>query len=158
MGVLDKFKDLIGIEEIDEDMLEEEMEAPVPAERRKVEPRTTYTRNTVREKVVPMGNRAAASAFKLMVIEPDGFEECPKLVDSLKSRKPVIINLEKIDSDTARKIFDFLSGATYALNGNVQKVANNIFIFAPENVDISSTNEAAPKGFDFGSSQKDGWR
>ena len=158
MGVLDKFKDLIGIEEIDEDMLEEEMEAPVPAERRKVEPRATYTRNTVREKVVPMGNRAAASAFKLMVIEPDGFEECPKLVDSLKSRKPVIINLEKIDSDTARKIFDFLSGATYALNGNVQKVANNIFIFAPENVDISSTNETAPKGFDFGSSQKDGWR
>ena len=158
MGVLDKFKDLIGIEEIDEDMLEEEMEAPAPAERRKVEPRATYTRNTVREKVVPMGNRAAASAFKLMVIEPDGFEECPKLVDSLKSRKPVIINLEKIDSDTARKIFDFLSGATYALNGNVQKVANNIFIFAPENVDISSTNETAPKGFDFGSSQKDGWR
>ena len=58
-------------------------------------------------------------------------------VDSLKSRKPVIINLEKIDSDTARKIFDFLSGATYALNGNVQKVANNIFIFAPANVDIA---------------------
>ena len=67
-------------------------------------------------------------------------------------------HLEKIDSDTARKIFDFLSGATYALNGNVQKVANNIFIFAPENVDIASTNDAAPKGFDFGSSQKDGWR
>ena len=105
-----------------------------------------------------MGNRAVGNAFKLMVIEPDGFEECPKLVDSLKSRKPVIINLEKIDSDTARKIFDFLSGATYALNGNVQKVANNIFIFAPEKVDISSTNEASPKGFDFGSSQKDGWR
>ena len=158
MGVLDKFKDLIGIEEIDDEMLEEELETQAPVERRKVEPRATYTRNTVREKVVPMGNRAASSAFKLMVIEPDGFEECPKLVDSLKSRKPVIINLEKIDSDTARKIFDFLSGATYALNGNVQKVANNIFIFAPENVDISSTNDVAPKGFDFGSSQKDGWR
>ena len=158
MGVLDKFKDLIGIEEIDDDMLEEELETQAPVERRKVEPRATYTRNTVREKVVPMGNRAASSAFKLMVIEPEGFEECPKLVDSLKSRKPVIINLEKIDSDTARKIFDFLSGATYALNGNVQKVANNIFIFAPENVDISSTNDAASKGFDFGSSQKDGWR
>ena len=64
----------------------------------------------------------------------------------------------KLETEVARKIFDFLSGATYALNGNVQKVANNIFIFAPENVDISSTNEASPKGFDFGSSQKDGWR
>ena len=62
----------------------------------------------------------------------------PKLVDSLKAKKPVIINLEKIETDTARKIFDFLSGATYALNGNVQKVANNIFIFAPENVDVAA--------------------
>lgn len=157
MGVIDKFRDLIGIEEIDEEMLEE-AEQPAPVERRRAEPRATYTRNTVREKVVPMSNRSVASAFKLMVIEPEGFEECPKLVDSLKSRKPVIINLEKIDSDTARKIFDFLSGATYALNGNVQKVANNIFIFAPDNVDISSTSEAAPKGFDFGATQKDGWR
>ena len=147
MGVLDKFKDLIGIEEIDDDMLEEELETQAPVERRKVEPRATYTRNTVREKVVPMGNRAASSAFKLMVIEPEGFEECPKLVDSLKSRKPVIINLEKIDSDTARKIFDFLSGATYALNANVQKVANNIFIFAPENVVIAADGEHKPYNF-----------
>ena len=79
-----------------------------------------------------------ASAMKLVVIEPDGFEDCPKLVDSLKERRPVIINLERLDSDSARKIFDFLSGATYALNGNVQKVANNIFVFATEHVDITA--------------------
>ncbi|MCI8631691.1 MAG: cell division protein SepF [Firmicutes bacterium] len=95
-------------------------------------------------------------SFKLVVIEPKGFDECPKLVDNLKSRKPVIINLEKIESDTARKIFDFLSGATYALNGNVQKVANNIFVFAPENVDIAASVEH--KGIDFGGSQKSIWR
>jgi len=94
--------------------------------------------------------------FKLVVIEPEGFEECPKLVDSLKTRKPIIINLEKIESETARKIFDFLSGATYALNGNVQKVANNIFVFAPENVDISSSIEN--KGFDFNNMHSDSWR
>ena len=95
-------------------------------------------------------------SFKLVVIEPKGFDECPKLVDNLKSRKPVIINLEKIESDTARKIFDFLSGATYALNGNVQKVANNIFVFAPENVDITASVEH--KGIDFGGNQKNMWR
>ena len=76
--------------------------------------------------------------FKMIVIEPQSFDECPRLVDSLKGRKPIIINLEKIETDAARKIFDFLSGATYALNGNVQKVANNIFIFAPENVDVAA--------------------
>jgi cell division inhibitor SepF len=58
-------------------------------------------------------------------------------VDNLKAKKPVIINLENLETDTARKIFDFLSGATYALNGNVQKVANNIFVFVPENVDVT---------------------
>ena len=50
-------------------------------------------------------------------------------MDSLKGRRPIIINLEKLETEVARKIFDFMSGATYALNGNVQKVANNIFIF-----------------------------
>ena len=87
------------------------------------------------------------SAFKLVVIEPKSFDECPKLVDSLKGRRPVIINLEKIETETAKKIFDFLSGATYALNGGVQKVASNIFIFAPESVDIASNQEE--RGFEF---------
>ena len=80
--------------------------------------------------------------MKMVVIEPQGFDESPKLVDSLKAKKPVIINLENLETDTARKIFDFLSGATYALNGNVQKVANNIFVFAPENVSVDYKNEA----------------
>ena len=111
----------------------------------------------IRDRVIPMQNRtvsAITSAFKLVVIEPSGFEECPKLVDSLKSKKPIIINLERIESDTARKIFDFLSGATYALNGNVQKVANNIFVFAPENVDIAAG--VNHKGFSFENEKKNG--
>ncbi|MBR0374899.1 MAG: cell division protein SepF [Mogibacterium sp.] len=76
--------------------------------------------------------------FKMLVIEPKSFDECTKLVDNLKSRKPVIINLEKVETDLARKMFDFLSGATYALNGNVQRITSNIFIFAPANVDIAA--------------------
>ena len=151
MGVMDKFKDLVGIEEIDDDEItEEEIEqAGQKIERKSVEPRNHYQRSQ-RGKVVPMANRAT-NPFKLVVIDPEGFEECPKLVDSLKARKPIIINLEKTDSETARKIFDFLSGATYALNGNVQKVANNIFVFAPDNVDISASIDNG-RGFDFSSS------
>lgn len=147
MGILGKFKDLVGID--DEFEEEEEYEEIHPSskntERRFSEPRTSFQAPRPEShndgKVIPMQNRtvsAITSAFKLVVIEPSGFEECPKLVDSLKSKKPIIINLERIESDTARKIFDFLSGATYALNGNVQKVANNIFVFAPENVDIAA--------------------
>ena len=67
------------------------------------------------------------SQFKLVVIEPSGFDESPKLVDSLKAKKPVVINLENLETDVARKIFDFLSGATYALNGNVQNFCLKTF-------------------------------
>jgi cell division inhibitor SepF len=156
MGVFSKFKDLVGIEEIDDDEFEEEIaESSAPLEKRPVETKSAYNRRDAKEKVMPMQSRTT-NPFKLVVIEPEGFEECPKLVDSLKTRKPIIINLEKIESETARKIFDFLSGATYALNGNVQKVANNIFVFAPENVDISSSIDN--KGFDFNNMHSDSWR
>ncbi|MEE3362100.1 MAG: cell division protein SepF [Anaerovoracaceae bacterium] len=153
MGVMDKFKDLVGIEEIDDDITEEEIERADELIERK--PVVRYPR-AQREKVVPM--QRGTNPFKLVVINPEGFDECPKLVDSLKARKPIIINLEKTDSETAKKIFDFLSGATYALNGNVQKVANNIFVFAPDNVDISAGSEG--KGFDFSSPapEDDTWR
>lgn len=89
-------------------------------------------------------------AFKLVLIEPKSFEECPKLVDSLKAHKPIIINLEHLSTDVARKIFDFLSGATYALDGNVQKIASNIFVFAPQNVDIAGGKRMSDESrFDF---------
>lgn len=158
MGVFSKFKDLMGLEEYEEEEdveLEEEEPYKKPAyyDRQPVEPRTS-TPGAARydgSNVVQMENRtvkAITTAFKLVVIEPKGFDECPKLVDSLKSRKPIIINLEQLDNDTGRKIFDFLGGATYALNGNVQKVANNIFVFAPENVAIFAEGENKPYSFD----------
>lgn len=152
MSVIDKIKDIVGIEEeYDDDDLDIE-EEEYGYDRKTVETRAPLTSQARYggDNVVSMQNRtvkAITSTFKLMVIEPKGFDECSKLVDSLKSRKPIIVNLEKLDVDTARKIFDFLSGATYALNGNVQKVANNIFVFAPENVSIFAEGENKPYSF-----------
>ncbi|HPO04248.1 MAG TPA: cell division protein SepF [Bacillota bacterium] len=146
-GFFSKLKTLIGIEEVEDDGADEEVSVNA-AERKPIDPRGSQypQRNEAKDnkdikdtRVLPItGKVAGANQFKLIVIEPSGFDECPRLVDSLKAKKPVIINLEKIETDTARKIFDFLSGATYALNGNVQKIANNIFIFAPENVDVTA--------------------
>ena len=81
--------------------------------------------------------------FKMVVIEPKSLDECRKLVDNLRSRKPVIINLEKVETDLARKMFDFLGGATYALSGTVQRINQNIYIFAPKNVDIKAMVDRA---------------
>lgn len=161
MGVFDKLKNVIGIEEVDDDEITEEeiQAAAAKLERKTVDPRPSAPVKQEPAKVTSMPPRSVVTdktgAFKLVVIEPKSFDECPKLVDNLKSRKPVIINLEKMETDTARKIFDFLSGATYALNGNVQKVANNIFVFAPENVDIAASVEH--KGIDFSGNQKSFW-
>ncbi len=175
MGLMDKIKDIVGIEleDEDEEVVEEKKERPsrearevkdvrdvreerkAAAERKPAAPRMeTVARTEVTRQT--MGGNKYTSQFKMVVIEPNGFEECPKLVDSLKAKKPVIINLENLETDIARKIFDFLSGATYALNGNVQKVTNNIFVFAPENVDVtykdSTKQVAAPD------SSKSMWR
>jgi len=168
-SLFSKIKTLIGIEEIeDDDMQDEAASASTSMERKPIDTRNSYisSRNENKDakdsrdnRVLPIQNKNISpntSQFKMVVIEPKSFDECPKLVDNLKAKKPVIINLEKIESDNARKIFDFLSGATYALNGNVQKVANNIFIFAPENVDVAANIDQ--KGMDFGGSQKNIWR
>jgi cell division inhibitor SepF len=169
MGIFGKFKDLVGIEEIDDDEItEEEIKAAAGnMERKPVETKSSYSAPAGRSElkdVNKLQNQGGGkpvnpntAPFKLVVTEPKAFDECPRLVDNLKSKKPVIINLEKLEADTARKIFDFLSGATYALNGNVQKISNNIFVFAPESVDIAANVEH--KGIDFNSSgQKSPWR
>lgn len=166
MGVFTKFKDLMGFEEYEEDDEIEEADDYKQHsyyDRKPVESRSSTIASSKFESsnVVPMQNRtvkAITNAFKLVVIEPNGFDECPKLVDSLKSRKPIIVNLEKLDNDTGRKIFDFLGGATYALNGNVQKVANNIFVFAPENVAIFADGENKPYNFGGNDSGSNPWK
>ena len=171
MGFADSIKKVIGIEELDEDEMITEEEVSAAKEKLAKEaaaPRRSFgepSPNHEKKPYTPVSAKpqekrfsvANTSAFKLVLIEPKAFEECPKLVDSLKGRRPIIINLEKLETEVARKIFDFMSGATYALNGNVQKVANNIFIFAPENVDIAASQDERTS-FDFGAEEKSPWR
>jgi cell division inhibitor SepF len=112
-----------------------------------------------REKVVAMHERTLrkiTEQLHIVVIEPKSFNDCPKLVDSLKSKKPIIINLEKIEREVAKNIFNFLNGATYALGGNVQKIANNIFVFLPANVDVTSNTEQTSTTF--GASDGNPWK
>lgn len=160
MGVFDKFKDLVGVgddyDDDDYEPTEDEIEEATRTVERNYERSSKYARSSGRDSNVVHMGAVGGNPMKLMVIEPTSFEESQKLVDSLKESKPVIINLEQLDAEVARKIFDFLSGATYALEGNVQKIANNIFVFAPENVDISSNDSS--KEFNFGAMDNDTWR
>ncbi|OAT81781.1 cell division protein SepF [Desulfotomaculum copahuensis] len=80
----------------------------------------------------------AQRQVRVVVAEPDVFDEVQAIAEHLKNRRPVIINLEKAEPELARRVVDFVSGATFALNGNTQKVGNGIFLFVPSNVDIAS--------------------
>ncbi|WP_207637542.1 cell division protein SepF [Desulfotruncus alcoholivorax] len=73
---------------------------------------------------------------RVVVIEPASFDDVPAIADNLKNRRPVIINLEQADSELAKRVVDFVSGATYALDGSMQKVGKGIFLSVPSNVGI----------------------
>lgn len=89
------------------------------------------------------------SKNKMVIYKPTSFEEVKEISDEVKNRRAVIVNMEKLDKDNAKRVLDFLSGSIYALNGTVKKIGAGIFIFAPDNVDISGniTEENLEKSF-----------
>ena len=79
---------------------------------------------------------AATTQMKVVVVSIERFDETREIVDHLKNKKPVVLNLEKLDKDISRRVIDIISGASYALGGSTQKVAKGILLVAPYNVDI----------------------
>lgn len=75
---------------------------------------------------------------KVVLAEPVNFNDAAQICDDLKNRKTIVVNLEKANHDEAKKIFDFLNGSVYALDGKIEKIANDVFILAPNNVELLS--------------------
>lgn len=78
----------------------------------------------------------SAKQQNIVIMEPMDLNEAREVADNLKCRKPIIVNLQKAEKEMARRIVDFISGVTYALEGNVQKVQEEIFLFTPSNISI----------------------
>ena len=92
------------------------------------------SKRTQENKIVNIN--AVSSKLKVVVMQPENFEDAQEICDYLKDKKPTVINLENVEKENAQRVIDFLSGAVYALEGTIQKVANGIFIVAPHNIDI----------------------
>ena len=90
-------------------------------------------------KVVPLN--AQGQMVKMVISQPTTFEQSEEICSLLKEKKSVIVNLEYVNKDVARRIVDFISGGVYALDGHIQKISNSIFLIAPMNYEI--TNEMA---------------
>jgi cell division inhibitor SepF len=73
---------------------------------------------------------------KVILHEPRSYEETQEIADHLRSRRPVVVNLQRVRSDQAIRIVDFLSGCVYALNGSISKIGPNIFLCTPDTVEI----------------------
>ncbi|HHX01927.1 MAG TPA: cell division protein SepF [Firmicutes bacterium] len=82
-----------------------------------------------------------AKPVRIIIIDPTHFEEVRDYVDHLKNRHPLIVRLTHLDLDEARRIVDFMSGATYAIDGNMRKLGDMIFFFAPQSVTIEGEIE-----------------
>ncbi len=127
---MDKVKHFMGL-----DVFEEEEDDEVYPE--PLYPSQDDQKNEGQQKANKVVNIHTTSQMKVVIFEPSAYDEVQNIVDNLKNRKPVIVNLETLESDVARKIFEFLNGAIYALDGSIQKVSADIFILAPNNVEIS---------------------
>jgi len=77
---------------------------------------------------------------------PRNLNDAQKAAEDLKDRRPVIVNLEKADDDLARRVIDFISGVTYALNGFYERVGDKVFLFTPANIVIADEDEIEPGG------------
>lgn len=72
----------------------------------------------------------------MVLAEPRSYEEAQEIADHLRSHRPIIVNLQRLSPDQARRVVDFLSGCVYALNGDIKKIGTSIFLCTPENIDI----------------------
>lgn len=131
--IFNKILDYIGLEEapLDEEM-EMEQELDDVVEEAAPEPVEAPSR-VKRGKIV---NMPSSNTMKMIVFQPVSYEDTQSIIDNLKSRKPVVANLENLDVEVAQRVLDFMSGAVYAINGTIQKVSRCIFVLAPNNVDV----------------------
>jgi cell division inhibitor SepF len=75
---------------------------------------------------------------RVSVVDPASFNDAQALADRFKRQQPVILNLQQADAELSRRMVDFCAGLTYALDGQIQTVANRVFLLTPRNVEVSA--------------------
>ncbi len=131
--MLDKFKNLIGISDLEDEIQEDE---------ELIEKEDRIRKKQYNEKLPKQEKKKSLSVSKknldadLYIIKPDNYDECASIVDELKRKKTIVLNLENVDKDLKKLIFEFTKGGVYALEANIQKVSSDIFLIAPKGTEI----------------------
>jgi cell division inhibitor SepF len=100
-------------------------------------------RERVREMRPQIEAVPAPSNVKVHLVLPRSFNDAQQIADKYKQGIPVILNLQSADTELSKRLIDFASGLTYALNGGMQRVADKVFLLTPRNVEVSAEQRAA---------------
>ncbi len=159
MGVLDKFLSIMRLDDYEDDdnFFDQDFDEEVEEKTKKknffkreknyddfdddediFEGKSRGSRNSTANKVTPMRPTARrTTGMEVCVIKPTVVDDAREIAETLLSGRTVILNFEGLDLEIAQRIIDFTSGATFSIDGNLQKISNYIFLVTPTNVDIS---------------------
>lgn len=138
MGIMDKLRGFIGVEE-DDYYDEESLDVPNSVSSSPATPVIDATQLPIEgsgrrsNKVV---NIHATTQLKVVLVKPERFDDASSIADHLNQKRTVVLNLESANREVSRRLIDFLSGVAYANNGQIKRVANSTYIITPYNVDI----------------------
>ena len=135
-AIMNKVWDFLGVDTANDEEVENDNENIYGYEREEepeeVEEKGLFGRKS---KVVSMPQ---PQQIKMVITQPTSFEQSEEICNYLKEKKSIIVNLEYVNKDVARRIVDVMSGAVQALDGHIQKVSNSIFLIAPTYYEIST--------------------
>ena len=138
-GIDDEYEDY-DYDEYEEEETPSVRKASVPrktASTREIPEDSAKSKNSFLNNSKPKVVSLNRSMMEVKIVQPTSFEDSQEICNTLLESKPVVVNLEGFDPDDAQRIMDFISGCIYAINGKYHQISKYIFIFTPENVDIS---------------------
>jgi cell division inhibitor SepF len=152
VNVLNKFKDFMGLneeeygdyDETDDDAYRGEYQQPEAPISQPIEDARSSRRTTGETRSASKVNNVVGmpgimnGVSEMVLIEPRSFEEMPQVIDALRHRKSVILNMTLIRQEEAQRSVDFVAGGTYAIDGHYERIGDNIFLFTPNCVQVST--------------------
>lgn len=142
-GLMTKLKSWVSGDPYDDEMMDYMDEYEFEPQRYPVQPADVYeyqpeVKKTAKRNLKVVDHPSSSSMQQVIVLEPKAFEEALDMIDHLRNRKSVLLNLHMLDMAQSQRVVDFLSGATHAIEGHQQRVGDGVFMFTPNNVMIES--------------------
>jgi cell division inhibitor SepF len=143
-GFVNKLKNWVSGDPFEEELYEEQFEAgAADSNNAYYRPAGDIAPASIepKRKNLKVIDHPSANSSQVVVIEPRAFEESLEIIEHLRNKKSVILNLHLLDTMQSQRVVDFLSGATHAVDGHQQRIGDGVFIFTPSNVTIASDGD-----------------